>query len=150
MNVQPPTAEAEVIAAVEAMTSAFHRAELDKVLETYRSGAVVAFEAGTASRGEQALEEGFRGFMELGPRFTYSGHEVLVAGDLALHIAPWSMRATAPDGSKMEERGLSVAVLVKSSQGHWELAIDNPYGDRLLRAPTPGGSDLPARTVAGS
>ena len=132
MNVQPKAAEAEVIEAVEKMTSAFHRGQLDELLETYRPGAVVAFEAGTASTGRQALAAGFRGFMELGPRFTYSGHDVLVADDLALHIAPWSMTASAPDGSKIEERGLSVSVLVKSPQGRWKLAVDNPYGDRLL------------------
>lgn len=132
MNVQPQAAEVEVIEAVDAMTSAFHRGRLDKVLEAYRSGAVVAFEPGTASTGHQALTEGFRGFMELAPRFTYAGHDVLVADDLALHIAPWSMTATGPDGKTIDEQGLSVAVLVKSSPGQWKLVIDNPYGDRLL------------------
>jgi ketosteroid isomerase-like protein len=132
MNVQPHSAEAEVISAVEAMTNAFHRGALDEILGTYRAGAVVAFEPGTASQGDQALAEGFRGFIELSPRFTYSGHDVLVAGDLALHIAPWSMTATAPDGSKIEQHGLSVAVLLKSQPGGWKLVIDNPYGGRLL------------------
>lgn len=134
MNVQPQTTDADVIATVEAMTSAFHQGALERVLGAYRPGAVVAFEPGSASQGEQALAEGFRRFIELAPHFTYAGHDVLVADDLALHIAPWSMTATAPDGSTIEQRGLSVAVLVKTRQGDWQLAIDNPYGDRLLDA----------------
>lgn len=58
--------------------------------------------------------------------------EVLLAGDTAIHTAPWSMRATAPDGTPIEQRGLSVAVLRRQRDGSWLMVTDNPYGQRLL------------------
>ena len=44
------------------------------------------------------------------------------------------MRATAPDGTKIQERGLSVAVLRRQPDGQWLMVIDNPHGQHLLDA----------------
>lgn len=134
-----PAAEQQVVRAIETMTQAFHAGNLAEVLAAYRPGAVVAFEPGLPTSGEAALAEGFEGFFQVSPRFTYSGHDALVAGDVALHIAPWDMTGTAPDGTPIRQRGLSVAVLVRSLDGTWKMAIDNPHGDRLLGRPTIAG-----------
>lgn len=128
----PSSTHQQVIQAVEAMTAAFHDGNLAGILASYAPGATVAFAPGQSVSGEAALSEGFRGFFQISPRFSYSGHDVLVAGDLALHIAPWSMRGTAPDGSAVEQRGLSVAVLRKAASGQWQLVLDNPFGDQLI------------------
>jgi len=134
-----------VIECVEAMTAAFHAGDLAALLSTYEPGACVAFEPGQAVCGEAALGAGFSSFFEVMPRFSYIGHDVLAAGDLALHIAPWTMRGTAPDGTPLHQQGLSVAVLRRSSQGHWKLVLDNPFGDRLL----PGGDGQKAAAIDG-
>ena len=124
-------AEAQVIAAVQRMTEAFHRADLDGILAAYEPDAVVAFEPGKFASGEPALREGFQMFFGFAPRFTYGGHEVLVAGESALHFAPWTMNGITSDGKPIQERGLSVALLRRCRDGQWRLVIDNPFGDRL-------------------
>src|SRR5262245_34320989 len=126
--------EAEVIAAVERMTDAFHRADLDAVLGSYVDGAVVVFEPGHPVSDAAALRAGFKMFFGFKPHFTYGGHEVLASGDLALHFAPWTMDGTGPDGNPLRQSGLSVALLRRGPDGQWKLVIDNPFGDRLLRA----------------
>lgn len=125
--------EAKVVQAVEAMTAAFHDGDLKGVLASYMADAAVAFEPGRPVRGEAALSEGFLQFFSVKPKFTYGGHDVLVAGDMALHISPWSMTGTAPDGASLTQRGLSVAVLRRSVTGGWKLVLDNPFGDHLLQ-----------------
>lgn len=125
---------AQVIAAVHSMTESFHDADLAGVLAAYEPNAVVAFEPGKPVSGDRALREGFKMFFGFAPHFTYGGHEVLVAGDTALHFAPWTMRGKGPDGKPMQQRGLSVALLRRGSDGRWRLVIDNPFGDRLLAA----------------
>lgn len=134
--------EAQVVQAVEAMTAAFHKGHLQGVLGAYAHDAAVAFEPGQPVRGEAALSAGFQQFFSLQPQFRYGGHDVLVAGDLALHIAPWAMTGAAPDGQAIEEHGLSVAVLRRTASGRWELVLDNPFGDHLLNsnAHPPGAS----------
>ncbi|MDR7336122.1 nuclear transport factor 2 family protein [Roseateles asaccharophilus] len=103
------------------------------MLNAYAPEAAVAFEPGQPASGEAALSAGFQQFFSVSPRFSYAVHDVLVAGDLALHIASWGMTGTTPGGQAISQRGLSVAVLRRTPTGAWQQVLDNPFGDRLLQ-----------------
>lgn len=120
------------ISTVLTMTEAFQKRDVPAVLRTYEHGAVVVAESGQPLQGETALREMFAGFMALAPRFSYGGHDVIEAGDIALHIAPWQMEGVTPDGQPVQAQGLSLAVLRRQVDGRWLMVIDQPYGDRLL------------------
>jgi ketosteroid isomerase-like protein len=124
--------EDAVVQAVEEMTAAFQRSDLDGVMSAYERPAAIAFEPGEAVREEDRIREMFAKWFTLEPRFEYAGHDVLVAGDLALHVAPWRMRGTLPGGEPVEREGLSIAVLRRAPSGVWRIIIDNPHGQRLL------------------
>jgi uncharacterized protein (TIGR02246 family) len=122
-----------IVTAVLTMTQAFNEGNIERILRSYESDAVVVGEPCKPQQGESALHALFAGLIALKPSFEYSGHEVLVSGDLALHLAPWQMTGIAPDGSRLQQRGLSVAVLRRQGDGGWLLVIDQPHGDALLR-----------------
>ena len=122
-----------ITATVLTMTAAFRRGDIPAILRTYEPGAVVVGAPSQPLSGEAALRALFADFIALKPSFTYAGHDVTRAGDLALHIAPWQMAGTAPDGSKLLQRGLSVAVLRRQPDGQWLMVIDQPFGDALLQ-----------------
>ncbi|MBA4174393.1 MAG: hypothetical protein C0511_17505 [Hyphomicrobium sp.] len=124
--------ENAVQAAVDRMTSAFEKNDLDAVISSYEPGAAVVFEPGQPVTDEQQLRQMFGGMAAANPVFTYSGHEVVVSGDTAVHIAPWQMVAHTPDGQEIRQSGLSVAVLRRQADGSWKMVIDNPHGARLL------------------
>lgn len=124
--------EAEVQAAVAQMTSAFEKNNIDAVMNAYEPGAAVVFDPGQPVTNEQQLRQMFSGMAAAKPVFTYSGHEVVVSGDTAVHIAPWQMVAHTPDGQEIRQSGLSVAVLRRQADGSWKMVIDNPHGARLL------------------
>ena len=117
---------------VEAMTAAFQTGDLDSVMQSYEAEAAVAFEPNAPVSDPAMMREIFSQWMSMNPSFTYAGHDVIEAGDLALHIAPWTMTGTAPDGTAIEQSGLSVSVMRKQSDGSWRLVIDNPHGAQLL------------------
>lgn len=121
-----------VLASIERMTASFHDADLQGVMAAYERDPTVVFQPGEPVSGTPAVREMFQVTFTLEPRFDYGEHEVVVAGDLALHIAPWTMRAKAPDGTPIEEEGLSVAVLRRQENGEWRMAIDNPHGQRVM------------------
>ncbi|MGB8813991.1 MAG: hypothetical protein WCC57_12490 [Paracoccaceae bacterium] len=77
----------------------------------------------------------FQDFFAVDPTFTYSGHVVIVSGKTALHIAPWVMTGTAPNGQAISQTGLSVAVLRQQANGRWLTMIDNPDGQHLMPQP---------------
>ena len=122
-----------IVAAVLSMTAAFNNGDMSGILSACEPEAVVVGKPGQPLTGAAALRAMFAEFIALKPSFMYSGHEVVTAGDLALHISPWRMTGVAPDGTPIEQRGLSVAVLRRQTDGRWLMVIDQPYGDGLLR-----------------
>jgi ketosteroid isomerase-like protein len=128
--------QAQILSTIDAMTDAFHKGDIDGILRTYEVGAVVVGQPGARVAGTPALRAMFAGFIAAKAHFTFLGHEVIQAGDLALHLTPWRMAGVAPDGKGIEARGLSVAVLRRQPDGRWLMVIDDPYGDALLDQPT--------------
>lgn len=125
--------EATVLAAVMAMTAGLENGDIDAVMATYEGGAAVVFEPGAPVSDAQAMRQIFTDLSALQPDISYAaGHEVIVAGDIAVHLAPWSMTGMTPDGDPIEQEGLSVAVLRRQTDGTWKLVIDNPHGSHLL------------------
>ncbi len=118
-----------VIKTINNMTAAFHQQHIDEVMQSYTEGAVIMFEPNQAINDADEIKAMFQGAFQLNPNFTYpKGHQVVISNDTALHIAPWIMKGTAPDGQAIEQSGLSVAVLQKQDDGKWLLVIDNPHG----------------------
>lgn len=130
---------AGAMAAVEAMGAALVAGDLDAVMACYEQELAVAFSAEEAATTDAAqVREAFAFVASVQPELAFGEHEVVAVGDLALHLAPWSMRGTAPDGTAVEQRGLSVSVLRRQPDGGWRLVIDQPYGDRLVLSEAAG------------
>ena len=125
--------EQDVLAAIEHMTSSFMAADIPSVMASYESEATVVFDPQQPVANGPQLEQMFTGMAGVNPVFEYpSGHDVYVVGDVALHISPWNMTGTSPDGQAISQSGLSVAVLRRQEDGSWRMIIDNPHGGRLL------------------
>lgn len=123
----------QILSTIHQMVDAFHNGDIAGILETYEPGAVVMAEPGAPVTGKAALEAMFAGFIAARARFNFLGHEVIQAGDLAVHFTPWRMTGTAPDGTAITGGGLSVAVLRRQPGGKWLMVIDDPYGDSSLQ-----------------
>lgn len=125
--------ETNVLAAIQVMTDSFQSGDIAGVMNTYESPATVVFEPDAPISDAAQLEQMFSGMASVNPEFDYAaGHEVIVNGDIAVHIAPWSMTGKTPDGQDIAQSGLSVAVLRRQVDGSWKMVIDNPHGGRLL------------------
>lgn len=123
-------AKNDVLAIVNAMTTAFAKGDIDTVMSTYAPEAVVVAEPGDPVAGESALRTLFASYVEAGAAFTYGAHEVVIAGDTALHLMKW----TAPQSTGEAASALSVAVLRRQPDGAWKMVIDHPFGDAVMAA----------------
>lgn len=123
----------EIQSTIDAMVAAFTAHDIDGIIATYEPSAVVVGQPGVPVGGTPALRELFAQFIAINPKFTFTAHDIVQAGDIALHFNVWKMTGKAPDGTSVDQGGLSVVVLRKQSDGRWLMVIDNPYGDALLR-----------------
>lgn len=117
------------------MTRTFSAGDIDGVMASYEPNAAVAFEPGEPTNDPSKIRHAFAQMAAAAPHFDYAGHDLIVQGDLALHVAPWTMRATTAEGVPITERGLSVSVLRRQASGEWKLVIDNPHGQHLIPSP---------------
>lgn len=122
----------DVLTAILAMTESFHRKDINGVMASYEPNAMIVFEPEKPVSDSSSIRQGFLGFFAVNPIFTYSGHEVFVTGDIAIHFAPWLMKGKTPDGGDVKQSGLSVAVLRRQPDGKWLMIFDNPFGQHLL------------------
>lgn len=118
----------EVLAIINTMTTAFAKGDINTVMSTYGQEAVVVGEPGKPVTGDSELRTMFASFVDAGVAFTYGAHEVVIAGDTALHLMQWT--APQPDGG--EASALSVAVLRRQPDGGWKMVIDHPFGDTVM------------------
>lgn len=125
--------KAQIKSTVDAMTSAFNKGDIAGVMRAYEPEAVVVGQPGVSVSGTEALRAMFAGFVAAKAQFTFVGHEVIQAGDIAVHLTPWRMTGVAADGSAIAGDGLSVAVLRRQAEGRWLMVIDHAFGDSLLK-----------------
>ena len=124
--------EKDVYSTIENMTDAFHKGDIKGVMGSYEAQATVVFEPNKPASDMDQIRQMFEGAFQMNPAFTYSGHDVIVTGDIALHIAPWQMKGKAPNGTEIVQSGLSVAVLRQQPDSSWHMVIDNPHGQILM------------------
>ena len=125
-------AKADILATIQTMTDAFNKGDIEGVMRTYEPTAVVVGQPGAPVSGDGPLRAMFAGFIAAKANFRFAAHDVVQAGDLAVHFTPWQMTGVGPDGSPISASGLSVAVLRRQPDGRWLFVIDDPYGDELL------------------
>ena len=125
--------QAQIHTTIETNNSAVAAGDMEGILATFEPTAVLVAQPGMLAMGTPALREAFKQFMAINPKITITNHEVIQAGDIALHSSTWTMSGKAPDGTAIEQDGFSVVVLRKQPGGRWLVVIDNPFGDHLLR-----------------
>jgi len=124
---------AQINAVIDTNNAAVGAGDMDAIIATFEENGVLVGQPGTIAQGTAALREAFAGFMAINPQITVHAHEVIQAGDIALHSSTWTMRGEAPGGHPIEETGFSTVVLRRQDNGEWLMVIDNPFGNHLVQ-----------------
>jgi len=117
---------------VNELIQAINRADLDRAVSAYESGAVLVVQPGQLVRGSAQLREALAGFIALRAVLRSEAQQLIEAGDVALYIGRWSLSGTDPAGTAVAMGGESTDVLRRQSDGRWLIALDNPWGAQIL------------------
>lgn len=125
--------EKNVFSTIEKMVAGFENKNIDAVMACYEENATVLFEPQQPVTGTELVKAAFlQAFGTVNPKYTFTDHEIYITGDIATHTTPWVLTGQLPDGTKIEQSGLSVVVLRKQPAGNWLIVQDNPHGQFLL------------------
>ena len=122
---------------VNQLVQAINRRDAESALGLYEPDAVLVIQPGQVARGAVQLREALAGFAALEPTLESETQHVIQAGDVALYLGRWTLRGTDPTGQPLIMGGESTDILRRQPDGEWRIAVDNPWGFRVL--PGPGG-----------
>ena len=80
----------------------------------------------------QGATEALGRFVALKPTLRAQAQRVVEAGDIALYMGRWTLQGTDPAGQPVSMGGESTDVLRRQPDGRWLIALDNPWGGRIL------------------
>lgn len=118
----------KVLSTIEKMVQAFHNKDMNGVLSCYEPDAIIVFEPQKPITGREILKNAFSSAFSINPEYKFGEHEIYITGDIATHTTPWAMKGQLPDGTFIEQSGLSIAVLRRQKDGNWLMILDNPHG----------------------
>jgi len=117
---------------VNQLSDAINRGNLEAALALYEPDAVLVAQPGQLACGATQLRAALGHFIALKPELRSETQNVIEAGDMALYTARWTLRGTDPSGQATTMGGVSSDVLRRQRDGRWLIAVDNPWGAKVL------------------
>src|SRR5262249_2877120 len=119
---------------VNELASALNRGDVGAALKLYESNAVLIAQSGRAARGPSELRAALEQFAALKPALRTQAQRVTEAGDIALYIGRWTLNGIDPSGQPIAMGGESSDILRRQPDGRWLIAVDNPWGAKILES----------------
>ncbi len=107
---------------------ALSAADLDGAVGMYEQDAIYVDGHGTSARGHEQIRAVLAELIEQRPTLDCYEIDVVENGDLAVLRARWVFSGTNPDGTPFENRGRSIEVVRRQTDGSWLFTIDLPSG----------------------
>jgi uncharacterized protein (TIGR02246 family) len=123
---------------VNQLAEALNHGDLEAAVMLYEDDAVLVAQPGQVARGSAELRSALRRFIDLKPRLISQAQSVIEIDDVALYLGRWVLRGTDPGGQPVSMGGESTDILRRQPDGRWLIAIDNPWGGRVLEQPREG------------
>ena len=118
--------------AVREFFKTFNQGDIEAILAFYEPKAAFVAQPGQVAEGTAALRATVNGFLSMKPTLSMGRYQAILAGDIALSIAKWTLKGTGPDGKPIQMEGTTTDVLRRQADGRWLFVIDNPWGQGIL------------------
>ena len=118
----------------EVLRDAFNAGDIERLMTLYEPGAVIVAQPGENMTGTEQVRAALEGFLSLNGRLEAEVGTAVLAGELALASAAWTVTGTDPDGNPLTLSGVSAHILRRQSDGSWRWVVDHPWGDQVIKA----------------
>jgi uncharacterized protein (TIGR02246 family) len=119
--------------AVKLLDEAFHRRDLEAILDFYEEGATMVTEPGRLVTGKPELRRAYEWILaNINGIATQEKTHVIETGDIALFTSKWNFKGTALDGASVSRESFATVILRKQADGGWRIVVDNSWGPAVL------------------
>jgi uncharacterized protein (TIGR02246 family) len=108
--------------------------DAEAVAALYEEDAILVSDPKTIVRGREAILDGLKNFLAIGPRMTLNAARIVRNGDIAILYSDWTIKGANPDGSLMTVDVRPTHVARRQADGTWKVVIDDPSLDESAPA----------------
>jgi len=108
------------------------KGDVEGALSCFDPDAIYVIAPGAQVTGKEEIRAALSRVCALMPDLQAQRSADFITGDIAGWVDEWTLKATTPDGTRLELKGVSADVLRKQKNGNWAYLIDNPYGAAYL------------------
>jgi len=106
--------------------------DVNGALDCFDDEAIYVTGIGTFVTGKENIRKALEQVCGLKPDLQAQRSTGFTVDNITAWVDEWTMKATLPDGPKLEMRGTSSDILKKQPNGNWAYLVDNPYGAEYL------------------
>jgi uncharacterized protein (TIGR02246 family) len=103
--------------------------DAEAVAALYEETAILIADPQNIVRGREAILDGLKNFLAIGPKMTLNGARIVRNGDIALLYSDWTIKGKNPNGSLMTVDVRPTLVARQQADGAWKVIIDDPSVD---------------------
>ena len=112
-----------------ALSEAYNAGDLEALVSLYDPKAVFVIKPGRVTESPEELRGAMQHVAALRGRLTVNPRTFIRSDDLVLVLGTFTLSGRRGDGTAFERTSKFADVLRRQPDGHWLVAIDNPYGD---------------------
>ncbi|CAN5188986.1 hypothetical protein BH09BAC4_BH09BAC4_31170 [soil metagenome] len=106
--------------------------DVENALDCFDSEAIYVTGPGTFVNGKEHIRKALEKVCAMKPDLQAKRSADFSIGNITAWVDEWTLKATLPDGTKLDLYGVSSDVLKKQADGNWAYLVDNPYGAAYL------------------
>ena len=112
-----------------ALSEAHNAGDLEALVALYEPKAAFVIKPGRVTESPAELRGAMQHLVALRGRLTVNPRTFIRSDDLVLVLGTFTLSGRRGDGTAFERTSKFADVLRRQPDGHWLVAIDNPYGD---------------------
>ena len=112
----------------EIFSEALASSDLEQAASLFDAEAVFVVQPGQLANDSAGIRAGLEGFIAMKPTLNFEQVGTIIAGDICLSRAKWTLSGTGPSGNPIQMEGESTDILRRQADGSWNILVDNAYG----------------------
>ena len=108
--------------------------DVEGALSSFHEDALYVSQPGNVVKGKAEIRKALEFLCGMRPDLQAQRSVSFETGEIAAWLDEWTLKATTPEGVKLDMNGTSSDIMKRLPNGNWVYLVDNPYGSAALAA----------------